>query len=83
MIADLDFAQFNILCARNHLNIYDIHEIVLCNFVVELWTIFDTRRNRTACLCAKSLTNVFDYITAVCLGTSLYHTAMPGMRSRS
>lgn len=72
MIADLDFCSIqHPLRTEPPKHIWvipnNVHEIVLCNFVVELWTILDTRRNRTACLCAKSLTNVFDYITAVCL----------------
>lgn len=46
----------------------NVYEIVLCNFVVELWIILDICWNCIVCFCVKLLMNVFDYIMVVCFG---------------
>lgn len=79
MLADPDFVQFNILCADKppkHLWVIpdNIQGIVLCKFIVKLWTLLNTPPE-SCCLCAKSFTNVFEHITTVCPETSLYRNA--------
>jgi hypothetical protein len=79
MLADPDFAQFNVLCADKppkHLwNIpCNILDIVVCKFIVKLWTLQSTPPE-SCCLCAKIFTNVFEHITTVCPETSLYRNA--------
>lgn len=71
--------QFNIHCAcepPNNLWVIpnNIHEVVLCQFIVKLWTLLDTPSG-SCCLCVKSFTNVFEHITTVCPEKSLYRNA--------
>lgn len=75
MLADPDFAQFNILCAckpPKHLWVIpnNIHEIVLCKFIAKLWTPPSDTPPESCCLFANSY-----YIITVYPETSLDHNA--------
>ena len=70
MIADPDFHRFNILCAgKSPKFLWDIprniQEIVLCKFIVKLWTLPDISLD-VCSVCAKPFSNVFEHITTTC-----------------